>query len=143
MDEVAQEMVSFMKAEPQNHYSVVIGTDSENHNSTDFVTAIVIHRVGRGARYFWRRFEKNKIMVLRQRIYEEVLASLETAQKFVKILQAQSEIDFSFEIHVDIGAIGETKVMIQEVIGMVRGNGFAVKIKPEAYGASSVADRHL
>jgi len=32
--------------------------------------------------------------------------------------------------------------MISEVTGMVRGSGFEVKIKPDAYGASKVADRH-
>ena len=32
--------------------------------------------------------------------------------------------------------------MLNEVVGMIRGSGFKVKIKPEAYGAQSVADRH-
>ncbi len=140
---VACEVINFMRAEPGYHYNVVIGTDSENHTATDFITAIVVHRVGRGGRYFWRRFEKDKISALRQRIYEEVLLSLETAKTFIEFLKKENDIDFSFEIHVDIGSIGPTKTMIQEVIGMVRGFGFDVKIKPEAYAASSVADRHL
>ena len=46
------------------------------------------------------------------------------------------------EIHIDIGAQGETRDLIREVVGMVVGSGFAAKIKPEAFGASSVADKH-
>ena len=46
------------------------------------------------------------------------------------------------EIHVDIGQKGPTRELIAEVVGMIRGNGFNVKTKPDAFGASSVADRH-
>ena len=49
----------------------------------------------------------------------------------------------NLEIHTDIGQVGETREMIKEIVGMVRGNGFEVKIKPEAFGASSVADYYL
>jgi len=47
------------------------------------------------------------------------------------------------EIHTDIGQVGETKEMIKEIVGMVKGNGFEVKIKPESFGATSVADHCL
>jgi len=32
--------------------------------------------------------------------------------------------------------------MIKEVVGMVTGNGFTAKTKPDSYGASKVADKH-
>jgi predicted RNase H-related nuclease YkuK (DUF458 family) len=32
--------------------------------------------------------------------------------------------------------------MIKEVIGLIRGNGFEPKIKPESFVASVVADRY-
>jgi len=32
--------------------------------------------------------------------------------------------------------------MIREVVGMVNGNGFYARTKPDAYGATSVADKH-
>jgi len=31
---------------------------------------------------------------------------------------------------------------IKEVVGMVTGNGFVAKTKPDAWGASTVADKH-
>ncbi len=45
-------------------------------------------------------------------------------------------------IHADIGENGDTKDMVKEVVGLIRGNGFEPKIKPEAYVATAVADRY-
>jgi len=45
-------------------------------------------------------------------------------------------------IHADIGENGATKDMIKEVIGLIKGNGFEPKIKPESFAASVVADRY-
>ena len=47
-----------------------------------------------------------------------------------------------FYIHGYFGERGDTREMIKEVVGMVTGNGFVAKTKPEAYGASYVADKH-
>jgi len=79
---------------------------------------------------------------MRERIYNEVLFSLSIAQELVKRLKSwANKFDFSLEIHVDIGLNGPTKAMVQEVINLVKGNGFKVKTKPESFGASNVADR--
>ena len=71
------------------------------------------------------------------------MLSLETAKE---ILTALSDFDapiFDFEIHVDIGENGETKSMMQEVLGMIRAYNFEARTKPESYAASKVADRHV
>jgi len=47
------------------------------------------------------------------------------------------------EIHVDIGQNGPTREMIKEIVGMIKGSGFFVKIKPEAFAAATLADKHL
>ncbi|TSC54280.1 MAG: hypothetical protein LiPW16_75 [Microgenomates group bacterium LiPW_16] len=142
--EVRQKILKFMEEAPEQKYRLVIGTDSQNKNSdkTDFVTALVIHRVGRGGIYFWRRKIEKKTYVLRARIYQEAALSLALADEFLEVTRHDGISRFDVEIHVDIGKYGETREMIAEVIGMIRGSGFAVKIKPEAYGASKVADRH-
>jgi len=49
----------------------------------------------------------------------------------------------NLEIHVDIGPNGETRSMINEIVGMIRANGFKVATKPSSWGASHVADRHV
>ena len=43
---------------------------------------------------------------------------------------------YDFEIHLDIGSNGPTKNMIQEIVGMITGNGFIARIKPESYAAT-------
>ncbi len=144
LEEISLELFRFMKEAPEYHYRIVIGSDSEPRiDFDDFVTAIIIHRVSRGGRYFWRRVKLKSSPNIRQRIYQEVLLSLEIAQKLITKLKKAENFDFSFEIHIDVGSSGYTKNMVQEVVGMVRGSGFNVKTKPESFGASSVADRHL
>ena len=69
--------------------------------------------------------------------------SLSTAEELVPLLrEAISAAKYDFEIHIDVGAIGPTRDMIKEVVGMVQGSGYKAKTKPESWGASSVADKH-
>lgn len=145
VDEVVRNIVDFMRIEPSRHYRVTIGTDSEllREKKADFVTAIVVHRVGNGGRYFWRRFELGKFHNLRDRIIKEVLISLEVAEKVLLALKTFPLPDFDFEIHADIGKNGPTKALIEEVVAMIRANNFQVRTKPESYAASNVADRHV
>ena len=50
--------------------------------------------------------------------------------------------DLNVEIHLDVGKNGPTGELIREVVGMVTGSGFDAKIKPDSYGASTVADKY-
>ncbi|MBU6500384.1 MAG: ribonuclease H-like YkuK family protein [Patescibacteria group bacterium] len=143
--QVVQELIRFIKEDDRYHYKVTIGTDSERlpHNKADFVTAIVVHRMGNGGRYFWRRFEMDKLHTLRDRIIKEVLISIDIAKDLLEELKKFPEVQFEFEIHADVGANGPTSPMIQEVVGMIRANNFEAKTKPESYAATNVADRHV
>jgi uncharacterized protein len=145
VDEVVRNIVDFMRMEPERHYKVTIGTDSEllAGKQADFVTAIVVHRVGNGGRYFWRRFELGKFHTLRDRMIKEVLVSLEVAEKVLAELKKFPLPKFDFEIHADVGEKGPTKAVIPEVVAMIRASNFQVKTKPESYAASNVADRHV
>lgn len=144
-DEMLTELRAYMAEDTKRSYDIVIGTDSHEHLKTDFVTAIVVHRVGAGGRYFWVREQVANMHTLRERIYSEALRSLEAAEKMSNGLYrlfSKEEQTFNLEIHVDIGEFGETREMIKEVVGMIIGNGYKVKMKPLAYGAFVVADRH-
>lgn len=147
IDAVVAEIVRFMQEDTKRQYKLVIGSDSEKRKNdcADFVTAIVVHRVGNGGRYFWRRLELDKIYSLRDRIMREVMLSLEVAQKTLAVIENSKEpkINFDFEIHIDVGENGETKTMITEVVGMVRAYNFEARTKPNSYAASKVADRHV
>lgn len=142
-DQVRRYIIAFMEGDAQAKYRLVIGTDSQASNQlVDFVTAIVVHRLGGGGIYFWKRTVESKRMVMKQRVWNEASLSLSTASEFLGSFKYNGIASYEVEIHVDIGTVGETKEMIAEVVGMIRGSGFAVKTKPEAYGASKVADRH-
>lgn len=148
LKEIVKRISEFVNDDPSNFYSLVIGTDSQarrlnGKSEIDFVTAIVIYRRGKGAKYFWRKIREIKKLVLRDKIYTETLMSLDIAQKVVpEIREIISPAKYDFEIHIDVGPLGPTRDMIKEVVGMVNGNGFVAKTKPDSWGASSVADKH-
>lgn len=142
--EAVREIIDFMRENEERSYRIMIGTDSALYNSTDadFVTAIVVHRIGHGARYFWRRAELKNFHTLRDRMIKEAMISLEIAQQVFDFLKEAGAPEFDFEIHVDVGYNGETKSVLQELVGLIRANNFEVKTKPESYAASNVADRY-
>ena len=140
-DRMFQQLVDYMREEPDQRYNLIIGTDSLLGDDTCFVTAVVIHRVGHGGRYFYHKFRNRKIESLRQRILFETSLSLETASQMSAELAKNGFSELPVEIHLDVGDRGETKRIIREVVGMVQGSGYAAVTKPDSYGASKVADR--
>lgn len=142
---VVQEIARFIEESRKHSYKVIIGTDSLGlpDKKADFVTAIVVHRIGNGGRYFWRRTEEGRFYNLRDRIIHEVVLSLEVAKEVLLELKRTGTTNWDFEIHADVGNNGSTKVLIQEVVGMIRANNFEAKTKPESYAASKVADRYV
>lgn len=142
----------FLDEDPDKDYSLIIGTDSHEKNgeknqgkSINLVTAILVHRRGFGGKYFWQRKELKNIHSLREKIYQETMSSINFASVFVPLLKKSLNgkmPNYNLEIHIDVGEHGDTRDMIKEVVGMVTGNGFVAKTKPEAYGATYVADKH-
>jgi predicted RNase H-related nuclease YkuK (DUF458 family) len=142
---VVKEIHDYMHLKPHSSYKIIVGSDSQplSAQNADFVTAIVVHRVGNGGRYFWRRMSNAKVFNLRDRILKEVMLSLETSVDILKILKENIDIKFDFEVHVDVGPNGKTSELISEVTGIIRAYDFPFKTKPESYAASSVADKHV
>ncbi len=147
-EEVIESIVKFMDESPKNKYKIVVGSDSQTkYNYADFVSIIAIHKVGSGGRYFWRRTHHHKQINLRSRIYKEAIDSMDIASKLIEALKNHLGnnhfvFKYNIEIHVDIGNGGPTREMINEIVGMIRGSGFDVRTKPEAYGASVIADKY-
>jgi len=143
-DSVLEKLLEYVGSEPGLEYELIIGTDSMPgpNAEAEFVSAIVVHRKNRGGIYFWSKRHEAKLHTLRDRIFQEALFSLRLAEQLIEKLKHKDITDFNLTIHVDVGPNGETKKLVHEVVGMIKGNGFAVKTKPESYGASSVADRH-
>lgn len=151
LEEVMEEIFGYMAEKPDKSYDIIVGCDSSSGEMPHFPVAIVALRKGEGGRFFLKKiryWEDKKFYHWRQRVLQEVLLSCELALFLKEKLAEKSRkrypgLKYEFRyIHADVGAYGQTKDMIKEVTGLIRGNGFEAKIKPEAYVASIVADRY-
>lgn len=154
LDEVFNLLVGFMRQAPHNEYRLSIGTDSQvGSRETVFVTAIHLHKVGRGATgFFTTQIYPRPIHSLREKIYYETSKTLELAAWFSdekmdimieSILNTMGKPgDIHFEFHLDVGTAGPTKELINEMVAIASGTGFEPKIKPESYAASCYANRY-
>ena len=140
---VFADITRYSNENPEDKYKLIIGTDSHSYTnrSVIFVTAIIIHRIGKGGRFYYRKQRTRYMESLRQRIYYETFLSLEAAAKLTERLAVDGEEELNVEIHLDVGEKGETREIIKEVVGMVIGSGYDARIKPESYGATTIADR--
>jgi len=148
--QVIDEVFNYIGEKPERFYDIIVGCDSSSEESPQFPVAIVVLRVGEGGRIFLKKINYNnrKFYSLKERILEEVLISCELSLELKEAInqrapQLNPDYNYQFRyIHADIGENGDTKNMIKEVVGLIKGNGFEAKIKPEAYVASAVADRY-
>lgn len=137
-----QQIRGYVQEDPNASYKLVIGTDSQTtKRGTTMVTALIIHRVGRGARFYFRRLRSRPMPDLRMRIYRETELSLELIHRLMSYGLSELLNAWPLEVHADIGRHGETRSLIQEITGWITSVGYTVRIKPESFGASSVADR--
>ncbi|HHV78581.1 MAG TPA: hypothetical protein GXX40_03040 [Firmicutes bacterium] len=141
-DRVFRDIISYIEEEPQAKYKLIIGTDSHTREDVCFVSAIIVHRVGKGGRYYYHRKRDKKFPSLKQRIFYEAAMSMGIASRLAEKLAQKGHSELDVEIHLDIGQNGQTRELIKEIVGMVTGSGFHAEIKPNSYGASKVADKH-
>ena len=133
----------------QNHSknggTVYIGTDSQIiRNQCIFSTAIVLHGANDqvGGNFYIRRqkFGSKIYSTLLERIYSEVESSVQIAMKIIKNCP---KVDI--ELHLDISGSdkGEkTSKFADMLMGYAKGVGFECKIKPDAFAASTIADKY-
>ena len=144
-NDMINKIISFISEDTKCEYKLSIGTDSMTYRATHFVLAIVVHRVGRGGIYFYRKLDHQRIGDLRTKLYAETELSIETADLLVSTLLDEDEhiLDkLNLSIHLDIGTTGPTKDLIKELEGWVMAVGYEYEIKPNSYAASFVADRY-
>ncbi|HHW25991.1 MAG TPA: hypothetical protein GXX23_01475 [Firmicutes bacterium] len=137
-----EDICSFMADDPTAEYKLIVGSDSQARDQVCFVTAVVIHRLGKGGRYYYTREHVTKMPSLKQRIFYEAHLSLDVASRLAAEISKNGHSDLNVEIHLDVGRNGQTKSMIRELVQEIVGSGFMARIKPDAYGASQVADKH-
>lgn len=153
-DVVIERLKQFMQKDPRSTYVLSVGTDSHVHpHETKFITAIHLHRVGKGAWGCLKNYHlMREVKSVREKISLETSFSQEVAYYFITQYLAdltdivipyhQDGADLRFEVHLDIGKRGVTKDLIQEMTGRITAMGVEAKIKPESYTAFSYANRY-
>lgn len=134
----------FLAEAPDQPHHLYIGTDSKpNHEHPVYlVTAIVVHRPGYGGVYVWQRQLAEPFPSLRTRIRAEARRSLATARRLMNTSLLRDPTCQSISVHLDIGHDGDTRVLIQEVVGVITAQGLPAEIKPRSFAASRVAHHH-
>lgn len=154
VSQVIGELISYIQEKPEKFYDIIVGCDSSSGEDPHFPVVVAILRKGEGGRFFLKKIkypksENRKFIHWRNRILQEVLLSCDLAlvlredfENKIKELSSQN-LHYQFRyIHADIGENGQTKDMVKELTGLIIGNGFEPKIKPESFVASVVADRY-
>jgi predicted RNase H-related nuclease YkuK (DUF458 family) len=143
LGQTIEQIQTFIEEEPKAQYKVIIGSDSQTNSlSTIFVTALIIQRIGKGSCFYYRKKKVKPMKDLTHRIYKETQSSIELIDELNNSGLTEMLSKWPMEIHIDIGKQGETRKLIQEVVGWVTSIGYIAKIKPYSFGASSVADKY-
>ena len=122
---------------------VYIGTDSMCYgDSCNFATVVAFHNNDiRVANYLYKRFKiSNPVYTdLQTKITEEVNLAIQAAQFVVSCCP-----EAIVEVHVDIGSNkkNKTRTLLPLVRGWVSGMGFVLRVKPESWASSAIADCH-
>lgn len=123
-----------------------IGSDSQQvGKDTEYVTVLVIHRPGKGGRVFFSRDRIPRVKELRERLWKEVWRSTELAMELNPPQDIGDPTGSAVEIeavHIDANVDPKHKSSkyVEELVGLVMGQGFNAIVKPEAWAASHAAD---
>lgn len=134
-----KDMLETLPVALSNQHKVYIGTDSQQAATrTEFVTVIVVHEKMKGGKIFYSRESVPRIKSRRERLLKEAWLSVATALEVQPMLSEETEL----EVHIDANPNTrfESSKYVKDMVSMVVSQGFAYKIKPDAWAAMHVAD---
>ena len=137
--------------EKMKHYEtpfkVTIGSDSQNFDTLKVVNVVAVICEGHGGIFFYEVTRLPRTNDVRQKLTTETNESLQVALKLTEIFEdnAYEELrnNISLAIHIDAGwnPDGKTKDLIPGLVGWIKACGIEASVKPEAYVASTIADK--
>jgi predicted RNase H-related nuclease YkuK (DUF458 family) len=131
------DILRFVEEASRSGQAVHVGTDSlQSGRLTQFVTVVVILTPGKGGRVAYRRQVVPRITSLRERLLTEVWKSVDLGLQFTPVVAGE------LTVHIDANPVVAYKssACVQELVGLVVGQGFKALIKPESWAASHTAD---
>ncbi|MFY0643289.1 MAG: hypothetical protein JXR19_02365 [Bacteroidia bacterium] len=130
-----------LEKEREHRIKVCIGSDSQVKGLvTEFATAIVFLREGKGGFAFINNYVTERVFSLKERMLQEVSDSIKTAYEVCPTLDLY---EVELEVHADINTDPHFKsnVALKEAMGYILGMGYTFKAKPEAFASSYCAGR--
>jgi hypothetical protein len=137
------DIAEFVREAAASGQAVHIGTDSlQTGRFTQFVTVVAVLTPSKGGRAAYSREVVPRIQSLRERLLKETWRSVELG------IQLHQVVPGELTVHVDANPTLKfaSSKYVQELVGMVVGNGFKALIKPDSWAATHCADhivRHL
>ncbi|WP_286230669.1 ribonuclease H-like YkuK family protein [Neobacillus mesonae] len=155
-EHVFKRIIEFMNAAPSGNFRLMVGTDSQVHKRhTVFITGIVIQNEGKGV---WACIKKVVVPRKMTQLHERISLELSLTEEIVALFTEERKnelIDivlphiykgatFTMEGHIDIGAgkRNKTSEFVKEMVTRMESMGVEPKIKPNAFVASSYANRY-
>jgi len=121
----------------QGGRTVHVGTDSlQTGRTTQFVTVVAVLTPHSGGRAAYTRVIVPRVTSLRERLLKEVWHSVSLGMELNDVVRGD------LTIHIDANPVEKhlSSKYLQELVGLVVGQGFKVQIKPDAWAASHAAD---
>jgi len=129
------DIVEWTKEATRNGQVVHVGTDSlQTGRYTQFVTVVVILNPPKGGRVAYVREVVPRITSLRERLSKEVWMSVELA------IQLPEQPELTVHIDANPSERHMSSKYLQELVGMVAGQGFKALWKPDSWAATHAAD---
>ena len=131
------DILAFVAEASQDGQAVHVGTDSlQRGRFTHLVTVVVILTPRKGGRVAYRRELVPRITSLRERLLTEVWKSVDLGLQLAPLVKGD------LTVHIDANPVvaHKSSAYVQELVGLVVGQGFKALIKPESWAASHAAD---
>lgn len=131
------DILAFVAEASQGGQAVHVGSDSlQRGRFTHLVTVVVILTPRKGGRVAYRRELVPRIPSLRERLLTEVWKSVDLGLQLAPLVKGD------LTVHIDANPVvaHKSSAYVQELVGLVVGQGFKALIKPESWAASHAAD---
>ena len=119
-------------------YTLHIGTDTKPYlESTTLITTICLREKGKGALVFYQKRKLETFSSVLDRLLHEAVISLEVAE------EVKGFTDMVPTIHADVNPNEQnlSNRVADAIMGMIKGMGYPVLIKPDAW-AADIADMY-
>ena len=127
---------------------IIVGTDSQNFDTTKMVSVIAVICEGHGGIFFYEVTRQPLIRDVRTKLHVETNDSLRVAETLVEIMENNKDLEEMYlncpiAIHIDAGNSknGKTRELIPELVGWIKACGYDCSVKPDSFVASTIADR--